>query len=124
MNYRKVKELGVISMGMWLISGCQAQPLALYANVGAETVTVHDFQDLPDIEDCEPIGRLTAEDGLIGPGYLWFDGTDTRALIKLRNEATYFGANTVVIVDSILSLAKGNNKGQVMKYYADGYNCR
>lgn len=103
---------------------CASMPPSVFPQVGSERVRVLRDKTMVDFPSCKSIGRLTVEDGQVDAGRSNYFGSEERLLVKLRNEAQDFHANTVVIVDEIRKVATVKPNGLAIKWYAEGYICR
>ncbi len=103
--------------------GCVTAGPPISKLVGADLVDVYGEDDVVDISQCSSKGRITAEDGAIGFGSASYEGTEIRVGQKLRNEARYFSADTVVITHTISKIPTEGAKGLVMKRYAQAFDC-
>ena len=103
--------------------GCAVELPPISMIVGADRVAVFGEDSAANTNNCTPRGRITAEDGAIGSKYASYEGTESRVLQKLRNEAKYFAADTAVITNSIKTIPTEGARGLIIKYYAQAYDC-
>lgn len=83
----------VASMGL----GCRSEPPPISMPPSAQDVEV--LEQTPDISrQCTSLGRLSESDGQ-ADGRGRYDGTEDRALRRLRNDAGRIGANVLVVLD-------------------------
>ena len=79
------------------LASCTSVPPAIPMLPKAESVKV--LQPTPDIpRQCTSLGRLSESDGQ-AEGSGRYNGTDQRALLRLKNDAASQGANVIVLLD-------------------------
>ena len=77
--------------------GCALQPPPISLLPNAEDVNV--LQSTADLyRQCASLGRLSESDGQ-AEGRGRYNGTEDRALLRLRNDARRVGANVLVVLD-------------------------
>jgi len=114
-----------------IVGGCQTKPRVITLTPGGRNVrVVYDQRDVA--ADCRAVGQMSAEDGITeGPGH--YDGTEERAVLKLRNSAADAGANLIlfsdpqhrrypgyVVVEIVLDCAEC---GQTVTMFGTAYTC-
>jgi len=123
MSSRVIRPLYAVIV---LTGGCVAQlPLPNIPHVvGTENVVMAVRQEI-DTQDCENLGRVSASDGLTGPPHtLRYIGTEERAMALLKIQAVQFGADTIVLTDTIESLRRSEETGYRVQLVGLAYQCR
>jgi hypothetical protein len=113
----------VVAAGLW---SCTPSLPVISTYVGAEdVVVVTDRSRMPG--DCQLGRRINAEDGMIGADRWHYDGTEERAMLKLRNAAIEAGANAIFLdkpaSESIQDIVFEGARGSIVRVSGIAYSC-
>lgn len=64
---------------------------------GAQSVQI--IATTPEGDSCVRLSTETVSDGKIGRGRLGYEGTEARAVLRLRNRAAELGGDAILLVD-------------------------
>jgi hypothetical protein len=103
-------------------NGGESQPPIDYT-VGSDAVRILVESDGPVPVDCVLIGPIEVQDGFVGSARWRYQGTEERALQRLRNLAVSYHANTVSIERTVESLQRGSETGREIGYTGKAYRC-
>lgn len=118
------RHITVLAFGACTLCGCAGRATLppVPTIVGAQNVQI--VEQRANLSSCTDLGRVQASDGLVGKGRLRYVGTMERAELLLKNEALRFGADTLVIVDTIESLVSSDKTGGQIALTGMAYQCR
>lgn len=91
--------------------------------VGSEAVRVITDAHIEVPEKCILIGPIEAEDGNVGADRWRYEGTEERAIQRMKNSAVRFHADTIKIEQRAESLESGSRFGHEVWLYGKAYKC-
>jgi hypothetical protein len=103
--------------------GCHHDLPSLYEYPSASVAFIDSAEDLPP--NCTHLGRIYAEDGWVGSRRWAYEGTQERALHRLRNDAVEIRANYVVLDRDKFALGLPVDEARGRSYRVEGqaYRC-